>query len=42
MKALLGADKDGSDGDVASGLDNDTMNLLQYYERKCVEKTGSL
>ncbi|XDG03900.1 hypothetical protein ABKA04_003515 [Annulohypoxylon sp. FPYF3050] len=42
VKALLGANKDGSDGDVASGLDSDTMNLLQYYEWKCIEKTGSV
>ncbi|KAI0896437.1 hypothetical protein F4806DRAFT_464528 [Annulohypoxylon nitens] len=41
VKALLGASND-SDGDVAPRLDNDTRNLLQYYERKCVEKTGSL
>ncbi|KAI1205150.1 uncharacterized protein F4807DRAFT_464968 [Annulohypoxylon truncatum] len=42
VKAALGENRDDSNGSIGLGLDDDTRNLLRYYERKCDEKAGHI
>ncbi|KAI0885880.1 uncharacterized protein GGS22DRAFT_162199 [Annulohypoxylon maeteangense] len=42
VKTALGKSGDDSNEGMAPGLDDDTMKLLRYYERKCDEKAGHI
>ncbi|KAI1394321.1 uncharacterized protein F4822DRAFT_45143 [Hypoxylon trugodes] len=38
VKVVLGGDGENGSENIAHGLDDDTRNLLRYYEKKCNEK----